>query len=787
MNENIRNTSGLFRGLLVATVAVAANAVALGQDENSEVFELSPFEVNAEAGNSLYSINQSSTGTRIAATVKELPFSLDVLTMDYLDDFHYADPSNALGELSNVGVGDPYSGAGGGNTTRGFSQWYALRDGFYRNGAIDKTFIDRVEVLKGPYAAIYGRGEPGGLVNYIPKVPVLGKKEGEVTLQYGENNTYRMQLEQNIPIGENTALFVGGSYFERDFDLEHAYERTRNIGALFKHKFSEKDEITFDYEHMMRRNNRGQGIPTLRTASAGTYNGVELGSGKYIGLLGRDLVEKYGYINPRGPFWWGERKIEAYNTKWLHKFSDGVNLRVAYGNQTQDQPYNNASSANQTIRVDENLDFVRWDSQGGPRYNEINEGGRAFNADLTVDWNVGESKHTTLLTYDKSFSDKDRFDFRVTLPSDLAAEFNADRYNVYRNFQEYSPATSDLEYDNVTRNLRLRTKVDGVFLMHRAKFFDEKLLVMLGSRYDEASTTEYDLRTDSSSVNNADDLTYNIGVNYNINPRTLVYASHATSFNPKGGFYTDASRAPLPNEGGEGSEMGIRSSLLEDKLDVGLTYYQIERNNVKINNPLYDVSANVPDVGDPNPDNAGNPYTQTEVDSIREAYQDEVSSVVPGGVESVNGYEAYANGRVNDNLSFRASWGTADTEYEVTSNAYLLGQKFRNVPSWTYSFTANYKFTEGNMKGLNLGMSYKGQDDYRTQDRNWINNSDRRFYHRSDNMLDLRLSASYSWKAGDKRHKVAVSMSNALDRIAITRGEYLTQGRNIQGSYNLRY
>jgi len=57
----------------------------------------------------------------------------------------------------------------------------------------------------------------------------------------------------------------------------------------------------------------------------------------------------------------------------------------------------------------------------------------------------------------------------------------------------------------------------------------------------------------------------------------------------------------------------------------------------------------------------------------------------------------------------------------------------------------------------------------------------------ADNLLDLRLAASYAWSTGDRNHKVAVSVANVMDRISITRDEYLTDGRNIQASYTLKY
>ncbi len=768
------------------------------QDRYDDVYSLSPFVVNSEAGNRLYSINQSSSGTRIVAVVKELPFSLDVLTMNYLDDFNLSDPSEAISSFANVGVANQNIGAGGGNITRGFEQWYALRDGFYRNGVIDKTLIDRVEVLKGPYAAIYGRGEPGGLVNYIPKTPVYGKNGGQVKLQLGQNNTYRVQAERNIAIGNRTAVLVAGSYFEREFDLEWSHERTKSIGAMVRHKATEKDEISFDFETTIRRNNRGHGAMVMRAATGGVYNGISLKAGQYLGDFAWDFINEYGWLNTRGPDFWNDRKIEQYTAKWTHQFSDAATLRVVYGNQDQLQPYSYPINASQAIRVDEDLNFVRWDSNGTGRFREINEGGRALNVDFTVNWDVGESRHITLLTFDKSFTDKDWLDLRTSHSDPEIAELEADSYQVHRFFRDNSIASRPEIY-NVLRRLDFtRVKVDGLFLMHRAKFFDDKLMVMLGSRYDESEslfTAKENLadpdEITEESITTVSDFSYNLGLNYTVVPNWMVYASHSTSFNPKGNFFTNEGRKPMPNESGAGNEFGIRSSIINGQVDFGFSYYDIERSNIRIKNPNFDPDAidpvsgyrNVPILGDL--DHDGTPFTQERIDEIDAAYRNRVSTHIPGGVDFISGYEFFANGRINENISFRATWGTMDSVHKVRDEAYLVGQPFRKVPSWTYTFSGNYRFNENRLKGLTLGFNYKGQDGYRLEDRDPA--KDRRWFHRADNLLDLKLFASYSWMADERDHKIVLSASNVLDRISVSRDGYLTDGRNLQASYTLSF
>ena len=794
-----RTLSRLTTGLL--GLAVASSPTSYAQDEEN-VVQLSPFEVSADLGNKLYGVNQSSSGTRITAFVRDLPFTIDVLTMDYLDDFHMEDPAEAIIAFSNVSANNPNDGSGGGYHVRGFTQWYALRDGFYRNGVVSKAMIDRVEVLKGPYAAIYGRGEPGGVANFIPKTAAYGSNSGQTTLQYGQNNTLGFQMEQNIAVSDNTAVLVAGSFYERDFDQEFSYERSKDIGILLRHRLSDKDEIFIDYEHMYRRNNRGNGIPQMKTvwgAPEATYNGHVLGGNQYIGLWATDFVEKYGDKNTRGKYMWGERKIDAYNIKWLHRFSDNVNLRVSYYDINQDQPYNFASSMPNELRVDEDLNFVQWVNDGRPTYRDQIETGSGINIDLTVDWNIGENKQTTVFTYDSTKSGQYIWDIGANGSAESRA-LNGPVTDIDRDWGNHSPATTPGVYTILRDHYQEDKDVEGLLLMHRGSFFYDKLKVMIGGRYDDATSSKATMKDSSDpwavtkavtglSSGASDDVTYNMGLNYSISPSTVVYASRSTSFNPKGSFYTHGEQEAMPNEGGKGTELGIRTRIFDDNFDIGVNYYVVERNNKKMGNPDWnpggtnsDGYRNIPSEGALD-ENGLNPLTAEQAQAYEDAYRYAVPSAIPSGLDRVDGFEAYANGRLNDNLSFRASIGTANTEYVRTSTAYLVGEEFDRVPSWTHSLSGRYAFHEGGLKGLALSASYNGQAGFRQE-----NSNDLRWNLRIDDVSNLKLAASYSWKPSDKfTHKVAVSMDNALGHEGLRLHGYLTEKRKIVGSYTLKY
>ena len=103
-----------------------------------------------------YIASESMTGSRVATPIRELPFSVNVLTSEFFDDF-------ALFELNdNVAYIGSFTGLdqGGGFNLRGFNATAQLRDGFFRLGRYGSSNVDRIEVIKGPNAAIYGQTSP---------------------------------------------------------------------------------------------------------------------------------------------------------------------------------------------------------------------------------------------------------------------------------------------------------------------------------------------------------------------------------------------------------------------------------------------------------------------------------------------------------------------------------------------------------------------------------------------------------------------------------------------------
>jgi outer membrane receptor protein involved in Fe transport len=76
--------------------------------------------------------------------------------------------------------------------------------------------VERVEVLRGPQGTLYGRNATGGVFNLITAKPVLGEFQANAELTYGNYSTMKAKGMLNLPVGENAALRLAGSYLSRD-------------------------------------------------------------------------------------------------------------------------------------------------------------------------------------------------------------------------------------------------------------------------------------------------------------------------------------------------------------------------------------------------------------------------------------------------------------------------------------------------------------------------------------------------------------------------------------------
>lgn len=231
--------------LLRLAPCLIGSALFAQQTEESEsdeqVFELDPFVVQDDDTGYLKT-NQIS-GTRVNAAIKDTPINLEVIPSELLTDIGAtsfkdsltysagiftesfidtsgANPANRDRSPSSAAtVGDPrnnaiiirgfnapfqqrlgfrlgnYIGVRGASTGQGATG----RGGVTLGGIVDSVNIDRIEIVRGPGALLYGLGVISGIANIIPKEP-LSEPRTRIDFGVGTQDFLRGGLDTTGPL-----------------------------------------------------------------------------------------------------------------------------------------------------------------------------------------------------------------------------------------------------------------------------------------------------------------------------------------------------------------------------------------------------------------------------------------------------------------------------------------------------------------------------------------------------------------------------------------------------------
>ena len=195
------------------TVAPSSNP---GKDapNESNVVTLSPFEVTSDNDNGYQAAN-TLAATRTNTPIRDLPMHINVLNEQLMTDRAIFDLDQALDALPGTArVFDEYVPKA---NIRGFNSSAAMRNGVRSLTTPDTSSIERVEVVKGPAALIYGQTQPGGVINYITKNP-SSIRSNKLSLSAGSNQLFRAEIESTGPLNASKTLNyrVGATYYHTD-------------------------------------------------------------------------------------------------------------------------------------------------------------------------------------------------------------------------------------------------------------------------------------------------------------------------------------------------------------------------------------------------------------------------------------------------------------------------------------------------------------------------------------------------------------------------------------------
>jgi catecholate siderophore receptor len=504
-----------------------------------------------------YGAQESCSATRTCTDVKDVPQSMSVITESQIED-------QALRSIADVLMYVPGAtpGTGEGNRDQITLRGNNTTADFFVNGVRDDVQYfrdlynaDRIEVLRGPNAMIFGRGGGGGVINRVTKRSGFTSHR-EFALQGDSEGGYRLTGDLDQPLGESIGIRLNGVYengesFRRGVELER-YGINPVLGAGFG---DTRVDLSYEYFHDGRTADRG--VPAL----AGRP------------LRGSDRVF---FGDPELSF----ARVDAHIASLAveHRFSEAVTLRSRTSYGDFDKFYQNIYPS--ALNAATGLVTLSAYNDSLERQNLFNQTDLVWTADL------GGLSHTLLLGFE--IGRQESLNRRVNgffQPSDsptLAVPVGSPTISANVIFR---PTNTNAQRTPSAFNQSEAT-VLALYAQDQLRLSD-RLELVAGLRFDRFELDVLN-RNNGQIFSRTDTLlSPRLGVIVKPVADLSLYASYSRSYLPSGGDQfssLDLTSEALKPERFDNYEVGLKWEPIRGLLAT-LAVYQLDRTNTRANEP----------------------------------------------------------------------------------------------------------------------------------------------------------------------------------------------------------
>ena len=257
---------------LLASIIAMLSASAFAQPAFAEeVFDVEAYDdsrtIIVTGVSDGYLATNTVTATKTDTPLMNIPQTINVVTRDQLDDQAHHSLADILRYVPGTTVGQGEGNRDqitlrGQNTTADFFLDGVRDDVQYYRGLYN---IERVEILKGPYALIFGRGGGGGIINRVQKSPLSDDIIYAGQASINSFGAYDISADVNAPLSDVAAVRINAVYenldSHRDFVGGERY--AWNPYVAFKLNDAWKLGLSYEYVHDNRTTDRG--IPSIAT------------------------------------------------------------------------------------------------------------------------------------------------------------------------------------------------------------------------------------------------------------------------------------------------------------------------------------------------------------------------------------------------------------------------------------------------------------------------------------------------------------------------------------------
>ena len=254
MSRALRSTVALAAALAVPSLAQSACAAEASDDGNT------PIVVNGERIHEP-AVDATKTGTALIDT----PQSVTTVDREQLDNQAVSQLNDALqyvpGVILNQGEGHRDQVALRGQSTTADFYLDGLRDDAQYYRSVYNT--DRIEVLKGANALLFGRGGGGGVINRVSKVPQFGRDQSSLAGGIDSFGAWSLAADTNLRLTDSDALRFNGTYEQFDNHRDGYGGHFIGLAPTLGVKLGSATDLTLSYEYADDDRVTDRGIPSL--------------------------------------------------------------------------------------------------------------------------------------------------------------------------------------------------------------------------------------------------------------------------------------------------------------------------------------------------------------------------------------------------------------------------------------------------------------------------------------------------------------------------------------------
>jgi len=515
---------------------------------------------------------------------------------------------------------------------------------YYGGMKTELSGIEKAEILKGNSALLFGNVDAGGVMNLVTKKPKFDFG-GNVAMTYGSFERFKPQFDLygSLNKQKTIAFRLDGSYEQANSFRKYVDSKTYYINPSLIFQLTPKTTVLLegDYTNTNTTPDFGTGIVN--------YQLVDIPRDRFTGVS------------------WGKYKAEQsfMSAKITHEFNDKLSLSSLTGLRYYNTDlFSNARPNTSGSVIAQNGDWKRSIQRSAVDDNYFIE-----QIDLNANFKTGAIRHQALVGFDIESSET-----RTTAYNPFA---NYDQINIYNEYNpSLEPTIPVLTENTLTKNPLDRYGIYAQDLISLQKY----VKLLLGGRYSNIKSTSnvYTYSTQKTAETKSNDNVFSPKIGLTLQPtrQQSLFVSYSNSFTLNTGV--DINGNALDPSIIDQYEIGIKNKLLNSKLSVNATVYQINNSNQA--------------------------QTSLENGNTNSNVKELAGATKTQGAELDMEYMPFKNMRIMGGYSY------TKTTY-TQSNTYIVGSELKYNPKNTANLSATYTFDKGAFKNLQLGFisSYIGE------------------------------------------------------------------------------